>query len=74
MAQPDQRFGVQLARPLAAETQGRADLTEEEGSMAVQSIASYDDVVQTSWQALHQRLEGVLHRLGFPHRSRVRQR
>ncbi len=52
MAQPYQGFGVKLASPLAAEPQSDTNLTVEGRRMAVQAIASDDDVPQTGRQAL----------------------
>ena len=71
MAQPYHGFGVKLASPLAAETQSSTDLAIEERGMAIQAIASDDDVPQTGRQALEQGVESAMHLSRFPNLFRV---
>lgn len=57
--------------PLAAEPQSSADLAIEGRGMAIQAIASDDDVPQTGWQASEQGVESAMHSIRFPNLFRA---
>ena len=62
LAHKDQGFGMQLTHTLAGETQIGSDLTIDGWRLAVQTIASHDDVPQTLGQTLH----GIVEYLALP--------
>jgi hypothetical protein len=51
MGQPEERFLVELLRPLAGQTQELADGGEGLGWVTLQAIARHQDKGQTLWQA-----------------------